>query len=191
MHMWYDNDIKLNAPYIYLLTIQLNHSVGFTEWLNVFWRTKRLWLRVPGKSFKFQTSLLFRPRMSWHWGKHRVWILSEMRTSHKNDIQSNPPYRYLLTIQLKHFVSLAKWLSIFFEELSGCDFELRGSRLNFRYRSSLEQECLEIQANTECGFTLKRVPYMIMTYIQMSGRDPYSQFSSIIWLVWPNDWVFF
>ena len=43
---------------------------------------------------------------------HRVWIHSETRTWHDKNIQSNAPYRQILTIQLNHLVSLAKWLSV-------------------------------------------------------------------------------
>ena len=42
----------------------------------------------------------------------------------------------------------------------------------------------------ECGFTLKCVRDMIITYSQMHRTDKYSQHSSIIWPVWPNGWVF-
>ena len=38
----------------------------------------------------------------------------------------------------------------------------------------------------ECGFTLKLVREMIITYIQMLG----SQHISIIWIIWLNGWVF-
>ena len=42
----------------------------------------------------------------------------------------------------------------------------------------------------ECGFTQKRVRDMTRTYNQMHRTDKYSEHSSIIWPVWPNDWVF-
>ena len=41
-----------------------------------------------------------------------------------------------------------------------------------------------------CGFTLKLVGGMIITYSQMQCTDMYSKHSSIIWLVWLNGWVF-
>ena len=40
------------------------------------------------------------------------------------------------------------------------------------------------------GFTLKRVRDIIRAYNQMHLVDKYSQFSSSIWPVWPNGWVF-
>ena len=52
------------------------------------------------------------------------------------------------------------------------------------------KEFLDIQANMECRFTLKRVRDMIRTYSQMHCTDKYSQHSSIIWPVWLNGWVF-
>ena len=39
----------------------------------------------------------------------------------------------------------------------------------------------------ECGFTLKFVRDMIITYSQIQRTDKYSQHSSIIWSVWLND----
>ena len=50
----------------------------------------------------------------------------------------------------------------------------------------LSKEFLDIQANIECGFTLKSTHDMIRTYSQMPCADNYSQRSSIILPVWPN-----
>ena len=41
-----------------------------------------------------------------------VWIHSEARRWHDNNIQSNAMYRYVFKTQLNHLVSLAKWLSV-------------------------------------------------------------------------------
>ena len=60
----------------------------------------------------------------------------------------------------------------------------------FRYHVCFEQWVLDIQANIECGFTLKIVRDMIITYRQMHRTDNYSQYSSVIWSVLPNGWVF-
>ena len=49
---------------------------------------------------------------------------------------------------------------------------------------------LDIETTKECGFTMKRVRYMIRTYSQVQGTDKYSQKSSIIWPVWLNGLVF-
>ena len=42
---------------------------------------------------------------------------------------------------------------------------------------------IDIQATIECGFTLKHVQDMVITYSQMHRTDKYSQHSSIIWPV--------
>ena len=79
---------------------------------------------------------------------------------------------------------------MFVYELSGCGFESSCSHLNFRFRPCFKQEFRDIQAITECGFTLKRVRDMIKKYSQMHRTGKYSQHSSIIWPVWLNGWVF-
>ena len=58
------------------------------------------------------------------------------------------------------------------------------------FASASSKEFLDIQANTECGFTLKRVRDMTRTYSQMHCTDKYSEQSSIIWPVCRNGWVF-
>ena len=52
------------------------------------------------------------------------------------------------------------------------------------------KEFLDIQANIECVFTMKRVHDMTRTYSQMQLADKYSEHSSMIWPVWPNGCVF-
>ena len=47
-----------------------------------------------------------------------------------------------------------------------------------------------VRISGACGFTLKRVHDIIITYSQMHRTDNYSQLSSIIWSVWPNGRVF-
>ena len=55
---------------------------------------------------------------------YSVEIHSETRTWHDKNIQLNAPYRQVLTTQLNHLVSLAKY------ELSGCGFESSCGHLN-------------------------------------------------------------
>ena len=87
------------------------------------------------------------------------------------------------------------WLNgwVFFYKLSGCGFESRCSHIS-RCTSHIapvsSKEFLDIQAATECEFTLKRVRDIIRTYSQMHRTDKYSQYSSIIWTVWLNGCVF-
>ena len=47
-----------------------------------------------------------------------------------------------------------------------------------------------MQATIECRFTLKRVPDITRTIIQIHRTDKYSEHSSNIWLVWTNCRVF-
>ena len=54
----------------------------------------------------------------------------------------------------------------------------------------LSKEILDTQANIECGFTLKRIHDITRKYSQIHRTGTYSQFSSIIWSVWPNGYVF-
>ena len=54
------------------------------------------------------------------------------------------------------------------------------------YTPVSSKEFLDIQANIECGFTMKHVCDMTRTYSQMHRTDKFSQLSSIIWSVWPN-----
>ena len=49
---------------------------------------------------------------------------------------------------------------------------------------------LDIQATIECGFSLKCIRDMILTYSQMHRTDKYSRHSPIIWPIWLNGWVF-
>ena len=61
-------------------------------------------------NFRFCTC--FEQGVAWHLGNYRVWIHSETHTWHDKVIQSNAPYRSVLTTQLNHLASLAKWLSV-------------------------------------------------------------------------------
>ena len=49
---------------------------------------------------------------------------------------------------------------------------------------------LTFRQTVECGFTMKHVRDMIITYSQMHRTDKHSQRRSIIWPVWLNGWVF-
>ena len=60
----------------------------------------------------FRYGACFQQGVSWYSGNCRVWIHSQTRTWHDKKIQSNAPYRWVLTTQLNHLTSLAKWLSV-------------------------------------------------------------------------------
>ena len=63
-----------------------------------------------------------------------------------------------------------------------------------RTRVSLQSLKFQIsclfQERNSLTFILKCVRDMIITYSQMHRADKYSHYSSIIWSVWPNGWVF-
>ena len=48
------------------------------------------------------------------------------------------------------------------------------------------KEFLDIQANIECGCTLKCVRDIPRIYIKIHRTDKYSKHNKIIWPVWPN-----
>ena len=82
-----------------------------------------------------------------------------------------------------HPIVWAVWLNgwLFVYELSGCGFESSCSHLkasDFFLFSS--KGFLDIQATIRCGFTLKRMRGMVITYSQMHRTDNYTQHSSII-----------
>ena len=54
------------------------------------------------------------------------------------------------------------------------------------FTPATSKEFLDIQATTECGFTLKRVRGMTRTYSQMNRTDKSLERCSIIWPVGPN-----
>ena len=60
----------------------------------------------------FRYGACFQQGVSWHSGNCRVWIHSQTRTWHDKNTQSNAPYREVLTAQLNHLASWAKWLSV-------------------------------------------------------------------------------
>ena len=63
--------------------------------------------------------------------------------------------------------------------------------MNFKWlQGHSRKEFLDIHASIECGFTLKRILDMIITYSQMLRTHNYSKHSSISWPVWLNGWVF-
>ena len=168
--------------------MQLNHLVSWGKWLSVWLRTK--WLRVwlLFQSLKLQIWLLFWARSSWQSGKYRVWNHSEMPTLLDTNIQSNGPYRKVLTIKLNRVISLAKLLSVRLG-ISSCWFGSLCSNLTGIAPVSTK-EFLDINGNIECGFTVKCVCDMIITYSRMEGKDKYSKHSAIIWSVLSNRWVF-
>ena len=58
------------------------------------------------------------------------------------------------------------------------------------FLSVSSKELLDITANIEYRFTLKRVRDIIRTYSQIHGTDKYLKQSSLLWLVGLNHSVF-
>ena len=98
--------------------------------------------------------------------RREIWSLSDCNwtQTHNHSVRKRT---------LNH---LTKWLSV----LSGCGFESSCRHLNFSFATASGKELLDIQATIECGFTLKRVRDIAITYSQMHRADKYSQHSSII-----------
>ena len=82
-----------------------------------------------GSSFKFRFCASFEQGVPWHSGNYRLWIHSETCMWHDKNIHSNASYRQVLTTQFSHWASFFKWLSFFFNELSGCGFQSSWSHL--------------------------------------------------------------
>ena len=76
--------------------------------------------KLSGCRFEFCCSHLnfsrygafFKQGVPWHSGNYKVWIHSETRTWHDKNMHSNALHRQVLTAQLNHLASLAKWLSV-------------------------------------------------------------------------------
>ena len=83
-------------------------------------------------------------------------------------------------------VRVSEWIhTLYLPECQGTPCSKQAWNLKFKIWSFLD-----IQANIECWFTLKRVCDMTRTHSQMHRTDKYSQHSSIIWPVWLIGWVF-
>ena len=86
--------------------------------------------------------------------------------------------------------SLAKWLSVRLQtKWMWVGITLLPLKLQI-WRLLRARSFLAIKQTIECGFTLKPVRDIIITYSQMHRTDKYLQHSSIIWPVWLNGWVF-
>ena len=148
-------------------------------------------VRISLLSLKLQIWHLLRLRRSLTFRQTlRVSIHSETRTWQDNNIRSNAPYRKVLTAQLNHLANLAKWLSVrlrtkwLWARISMLSVKLQIWRL-LRATSSLT-----FRQTIECGFTMKLVRDLKITYSQVHHEEKYLQHSSIIWPVWLNGWVF-
>ena len=165
--------------------------------------------KLSGYGFESSCSYLnfrfwacFEQRVPWHSINYRVWIHSETCMWHDKNIQSNASNRSVLTTELNHLVSLAKWLGVCLAKRLAKWLGVRLGQMvvgsnppnAITYTSDFmpasRKEFPEIKATTDCGFTLKCQCNMIRTYSQVHRTDKYSQHSSIIWPARPNSLVF-
>ena len=115
---------------------------------------------------------------------------TQMHRTDKN-IQSNAPYRQVLTTQLYHLESFDKWLSVrLWTTWLYVRVQLVALTKTSDFAPASRKQFLDIRTTLECTFTLKRVRDMISTYTEMHRTDKYSQLKSVIWPVWLNGWVF-
>ena len=76
----------------------------------IFCATKKV--RIPLQSLKLHLNAHFQQGVHWYSSNCRVWIHCKTHTWDDNNIQSNAPYKWVLTTQLDHLASLAKWLIV-------------------------------------------------------------------------------
>ena len=91
-------------------------SIICSVWLNGWVFTYELsgcGFESPCSHLNFRFRPCFKKRFPWHSDNYRVWIHSEMGTYNDKNIQSNAPYKQVLTTQLNHLASLAKWYSVY------------------------------------------------------------------------------
>ena len=102
---------------------QMHHTGKYSQHSSIIWPVwPNGWVFVyelSGCGFESRCNHLilrcgacFEQGVPWHSGNCRVWINSQTRTWHDKNIQSNAPYREVLTAQLNHLDNLAKWLSV-------------------------------------------------------------------------------
>ena len=102
----------------------------------------------------------------------------------------NAPDRYVLKTQLNHLASLAKWLSVRLRtKWLWVAIMLLSLKLQI-WRLLWARSFKTFKQTVVCGFTVKVVRDMIITYSPMHRTDQYSQHSSIIWPAGLNGWVF-
>ena len=127
--------------------------------------------------------------------RHHIWSLIDstgIRT-HNN---------LVLKRTLNYLAKVAKWLSCVLSTYLHGGFDcmlllLVGMRvwillLSLKlpiWRLLQARSSLTFRQTTECRFTLKLVRDMTITCSQMHHTDRNLQYSSVIWLVWLNDWV--
>ena len=137
---------------IYFFHLSFNVSINmydmlcdFIYWLNSYMLFFSDGITLSKKSlflhsFSWKLSLFSVLKQWKQFKEHYIWGLSDSNEYlsvrciwlYVNSIQSNAPYRQVLTTQLNHLASLAKWLSVCLRT-KWFGFESRCCHLNLRY----------------------------------------------------------
>ena len=116
-------------------------SVIWTIWLNglrFVYKQSSCEIESRCSHLVFRYGGCFKQRISWHSHYHRLWIHSETYTWHDKNIQTNAPYRWLVTTHLNIWpVWLNGWVFVY--EISGRRFESCYSHLISSYGTYFEQ----------------------------------------------------
>ena len=114
--------------------------------------------------------------------RHHIWSLSDgnLIRTHNHLVRKRT---------LNYLANLAKWLSCLRTKCLWVRITLPSLKLQM-WRLLPARSSLTFRQTMECGFILKLVRNMIITYSQMHRTDKYSQHSSIIWPNWLNGWLF-
>ena len=127
--------------------------------------------------------------------RHHIWSLIDSTGIRTHD-------HFVLKRTLNYLAKVAKWLSCVLSTYLHGGFDcmlllLVGMRvwillLSLKlpiWRLLQARSSFTFRQTTECRFTLKLVRDMTITCSQMHHTDRNLQYSSVIWLVWLNDWV--
>ena len=127
--------------------------------------------------------------------RHHIWSLIDSTGIRTHD-------HLVLKRTLNYLAKVAKWLSCVLSTYLHGGFDcmlllLVGLRvwiplLSLKlpiWRLLQARSSLTFRQTIECRFTLKLVRDMTITCSQMHRTDRNLQYSSVIWLVWLNDWV--
>ena len=127
--------------------------------------------------------------------RHHIWSLIDSTGIRTHN-------HLVLKRTLNYLAKVAKWLSCVLSTYLHGGFDcmlllLVGMRvwillLSLKlpiWRLLQARSSFTFRQTTECRFTLKLVRDMTITCSQMHHTDRNLQYSSVIWLVWLNDWV--
>ena len=139
------------------MSTQLNHLASLAKLVRVCLWTKRLWFRVTLQSSRISdvAPLLSNELLNIQAITKCRFTVNSYEIWKRNTF--NAPYRKVLATQLNHLVTLAKWMSVHLRtnrlwvRVSLQSVEL----LSFDVALASSKKFIDIQAITECRFTLK------------------------------------